>query len=208
MAAHKQRAAQPWRAQICTVAIFSLLTLCLAGCAVSNQASQQASNQAASMSLSPGSLTLQTGHSQQFTATVTGSSNPAVAWSASGGGISSSGLYTAPSAAGSFTITATSVADTTKAASASVTVGAPAAQHTVTLTWTASTSSVVGYNVYRGTVSGGPYTKVNSVLEAASNYVDNTVQSGAQYFYVVTAEDASAAESVFSSQVSVAVPTP
>ena len=32
--------------------------------------------------------------------------------------------------------------------------------HTVTLKWTASTSSnVVGYNVYRGTTSGGPYSK-------------------------------------------------
>jgi len=104
-------------------------------------------------------------------------------------------------------VKATSAADSSKSASATVTVSAPV-QHTVTLTWTASSSVVTGYNVYRGTVSGGPYTKVNTALEAATNYVDNSVQSGTTYFYVVTSEDASAVESAFSNQVSVAVPTP
>ena len=81
-------------------------------------------------------------------------------------------------------------------------------QHTVTLTWVASPSSVSGYNVYRGTVSGGPYTKINTALEAATNYVDNTVQSGTTYFYVVTSVDSSGVESAFSNQVTVVVPTP
>jgi len=45
---------------------------------------------------------------------------------------------------------------------------------------------VSGYNVYCGTVSGGSYTKINTTLEAATNYVDNTVQSRTTYFYVVT----------------------
>jgi len=215
MAAHKQRASRPWRAQTFTVAILSLLTLLLASCAVSNQASNPASNpvnnQSASISLSPTSVSLQTGGSQQFAATVTGSGNSAVTWSASGGSISASGMYTAPNTAGSYTVKATSMADASMSASATVTVtttAPPVAQHTVTLTWTASASSVVGYNVYRGAASGGPYSKINSVLEAATNYVDNTVQSGATYFYVVTSEDASAAESAFSNQVSAVVPTP
>jgi fibronectin type 3 domain-containing protein len=99
------------------------------------------------------------------------------------------------------------VADTTKSASANVTVSAPV-QHTVTLAWTASTSAVSGYNVYRGTVSGGPYTKVNSVLEAATSYVDNTVQSGTTYFYVVTSQDSNGVESAFSNQVQAVVPIP
>jgi len=159
------------------------------------------------ISISPTSASILTNATRQFTATVTGSSNTAVTWSATGGSVSGSGLYTAPNTTGTFTVKATSAADNTKSASASVTVSA-AVQHTVTLNWTASASSVSGYNVYRGTVSGGPYTKVNSVLEAASNFVDNTVASGATYFYVVTAVDASSVESGFSNQVSAVVPSP
>jgi hypothetical protein len=36
--------------------------------------------------------------------------------------------------------------------------------HAVSLSWTASTSTVAGYNVYRGGQSGGPYTLLNSAL--------------------------------------------
>src|SRR5207248_1110404 len=77
------------------------------------------------VAISPTSASLQAGGTQQFTATVTGTTNTAVTWSATGGTISSSGLYTAPSTAGTYTVTATSVADSTKSASARVTVTAP-----------------------------------------------------------------------------------
>src|ERR1700683_1823243 len=81
-----------------------------------------------SVSISPVSASLLTGGTQQFTATVTGSRNSAVTWSATSGTVSSSGLYTAPTTTGSYTVTATSVADTTKSASASGTVTAASAQ--------------------------------------------------------------------------------
>ena len=76
------------------------------------------------ISISPTRASLPTGGSQQFTATVTSTSNTSVTWAASGGTVSSKGLYTAPSSAGTYTVTATSVADTTKSASATVTVSA------------------------------------------------------------------------------------
>ena len=80
-------------------------------------------------------------------------------------------------------------------------------QHSAGLTWNASTSTVSGYNVYRGTVSGGPYIKVNASLVAVLNYMDLTgVQSGATYFYVTTAIDSSGDESVNSNEVSTTVP--
>lgn len=60
---------------------------------------------------------------QQFTATVTGTSNTSVIWSCSGGSISSSGLFTANG--GSYTVTATSVADPTKSVSTSITIDVP-----------------------------------------------------------------------------------
>lgn len=75
------------------------------------------------VTISPSIVSIGTGGTQQFTATVTGSANTAVTWTASVGTISSTGLYTASSASGTATVTATSVADSTKSASAQVLVG-------------------------------------------------------------------------------------
>jgi len=82
--------------------------------------------------------------------------------------------------------------------------------HSVALSWTASTSAnVAGYNVYRGTVSGGPYTKLNSSLVVGTAYTDSTVQAGATYYYVATAVDTSNNESAYSSPPAQAiVPSP
>lgn len=79
-------------------------------------------------------------------------------------------------------------------------------QHSVTLTWDAGTAQVAGYNIYRGTASGGPYTKLNSSLDTATTYTDSTVQSSTTYFYVATAVDSSQDESSFSNQISAAIP--
>jgi hypothetical protein len=80
-------------------------------------------------------------------------------------------------------------------------------QHSVTLSWAASSSSASGYNVYRSTTSGGPYTKLNSTLLTALTYTDSTVSSGATYYYVVT-DLTSGVESGFSNQATAVVPTP
>lgn len=84
--------------------------------------------------------------------------------------------------------------------------GSAAVQHTVNLAWIASTSTVTGYNVYRGTVSGGPYSKINSSVDGATTYADSTVTNGQTYFYVTTAVDGSGNESSDSNQVSAAIP--
>jgi len=85
--------------------------------------------------------------------------------------------------------------------------GQAASQHSVRLGWTASTSTVIGYNVYRGTVSGGPYSLVNS-SDPNVSYSDATVQAGQTYFYVVTAVDSQGTESVYSNQAQAIVPSP
>ncbi len=87
------------------------------------------SGPAVSVSITPTAVTVAAGGTQQFTATVAGTSNTQVAWSVeegtAGGGISSSGLYTAPgTGGGTYHVVATSVADTTKSAVATVTVAA------------------------------------------------------------------------------------
>lgn len=84
--------------------------------------------------------------------------------------------------------------------------GTTATAHTVDLTWVASTSTVVGYNVYRASQTGGPYQKVNVSLESALGFVDSAVNSGQTYFYVVTAVDGSGNESSFSNEASAVIP--
>ncbi|MGZ4877551.1 MAG: choice-of-anchor D domain-containing protein [Candidatus Angelobacter sp.] len=81
-------------------------------------------------------------------------------------------------------------------------------QHSVDVNWVASTSTVAGYNVYRGTVSGGPYGKLNATLITGLTFTDTTVSSGATYYYVVTAVAADGTESPFSSQVQAIIPSP
>jgi hypothetical protein len=79
--------------------------------------------------------------------------------------------------------------------------------HTVSLSWNPSTSSVVGYNVYRGTVSGGPYpTKLTSSPQNDTSFVDSSVQGSTTYFYVATAVDSDSVESVYSNQAQAVIP--
>ena len=60
--------------------------------------------------------------------------------------------------------------------------------HAANLSWTASTTLNVTYNVYRAAASTGPFTTpLNSLPIAGTAYVDNTVQAGQTYYYVVTA---------------------
>jgi len=82
--------------------------------------------------------------------------------------------------------------------------GTGAVQHTVDLSWNPSSSTVAGYNLYRGGVSGGPYTKINS--STLASYIDTSVQSGQTYYYVTTAVDSNGVESGYSNEASALVP--
>ena len=81
-------------------------------------------------------------------------------------------------------------------------------QHSVTLSWQASSSMIAGYNVYRGTNSGGPYSILNTALIQPTDYTDDAVAAGQTYYYVVTAVDTQDLESVHSNQATAVVPTP
>ncbi len=74
--------------------------------------------------IQPQSVNLETGASYTFKASVTGSTNTAVKWTATGGSISPDGRYVAPQNAGSYTVRATSQADSSKFSEAKVTVKA------------------------------------------------------------------------------------
>jgi hypothetical protein len=75
----------------------------------------------------------------------------------------------------------------------------------VNLGWTASTSGgVTGYNVYRATTPGGPYTNIGSAT--GTNFTDGNAIGGSTYYYVVTATapgSPATLESAYSAQLTV-----
>lgn len=120
------------------------------------------------VSVSPTSANLVTGAQQQFTATVTGTTNTAVTWSLSGAGcsgptcgtITAVGLYTAPSAIpnpATVTVTATSQADSTKSDQATVTVVAAVA---VSVSPTSANVAAGTQRKFTATVTGTTKTAV------------------------------------------------
>jgi hypothetical protein len=160
-------------------------------------------NSEVSITVSPTTATVNSGSTQQFGATVSNTSNTAVTWKASAGTVSSSGLFTAPKVTSttSVTVTATSVADTTKSASATVSVTAPqsvsitisptsvslnsgaTSQFTATVsntsntavTWTASAGSVSS----NGLFTAPTVTKNTSVTVTATSAADTTKSASA-----------------------------
>lgn len=91
------------------------------------------------VTVSPTTLSLNTGGAKQFNATVTGGTTNTCTWSCTGGTVSATGLYTAPGIAGNYTVKVTSTEDPSKSASASVTV---TAAPVVTVTISPSTVSI------------------------------------------------------------------
>jgi len=120
----------------------------------------------------------------------------------------------------SFTVTFTPTGTGTSDGSASLTSnaqnspgveslsGAGVYSHYVDLSWTASTSQgVTGYNVYRGTASGGPYSEITTAPVSGTSYTDSDVAAGTTYYYVATAVSGTE-ESSYSNQATAVVPSP
>ena len=58
---------------------------------------------------------------------------------------------------------------------------------TVNLSWTASTTTGVTYNVWRGATSAGPFSQLNTSAISGLTYADSTAVVGNTYTYYVTA---------------------
>jgi fibronectin type 3 domain-containing protein len=80
-----------------------------------------------------------------------------------------------------------------------------AVPHSVSLSWMENSGTVQGYYVYRGGQSGGPYSRVSSLL-SLSSYSDASVTSGSTYYYVVTAVGTNSQESGYSNEVQAVIP--
>ncbi len=173
-----------WRLLVGFVCIV-LATLGLAGCGASPGSSASNSKPATlALSISPSTASITTGGTQQFSASVTGTSNTGVNWLASGGGtISSTGVYTAGNNPGSYTVTATSLADGSTSAQAKVTVTATAPPGTASsitkdgITWTFSQPVPVGQFVTGDYYVVGPVTitAINPPPTTASPYENGSV---------------------------------
>jgi hypothetical protein len=81
--------------------------------------------------------------------------------------------------------------------------GGPSA-HSVRLTWKASSTPGVTYDLYRGVTPGGPYEEIQSGISTIQT-TDKTVSSGTTYYYVARSQDSSG-QSVNSNEVKAVVP--
>jgi hypothetical protein len=173
-----------------------------------------------------GSISVGGTETQEITLTNAGNSNLSISGvSISGAALSATGLSGnttlapgqtavvtadfAPKTAGRITgtITITSNASNGTSITVPVTGTGVVATHVTALQWQASSSTgQLGYYVYRSTVSGGPYTKLVGSPINGTSYSDNTVNSGTEYYYVVTAVSSDGVESSYSNQVTVTVP--
>jgi hypothetical protein len=184
-----------------------VVSLTLTGCgSQSGNSNSGGAPPAPSVSLNQTSVTLQEGGTTQFTAKVTNETNQSVAWSVDGvaggnsgvGTITSSGLYTAPSATGTHTIAASIVAApsyTAKAAvnvftlsvsPASATVGTTGTQQftaivqgasNMTVAWSvngaaggnSSVGTISSTGLYTASSSTGPYTVTATIASGGAS---------------------------------------
>ncbi|GEM_PF-1196021 len=69
-------------------------------------------------------------------------------------------------------------------------------------------ADIDGYNIYRSTISGSGYIRLNDSLLSGSDFADANVTSNTTYYYVVTAVDRLGLESVYSTEISGATCNP
>jgi subtilisin family serine protease len=156
----------------------------------------QGSAPAVSVTLTPPSVTLASGGQQQFTATVSGSTNTAVTYSLSPqtGSISSTGLYSAPTnitSAQSVVLTATSSADSTKSASAVITLTPPVSSGFTPIRVNAggsayTDSASIAWSADTGSTGGATWAVSNPILNTVSPVLYQTCRYGSfTYQYAV-----------------------
>jgi hypothetical protein len=158
--------------------------------------------QPASMTAAGGSVTVTSASSSNSQFSIAGISLPVTM---SAGQTVSFDVVFAPTATGSDSATLTFASNASNQSSEALNGDGIQTQYSVNITWNASTSSVVGYNVYRGTTPGS-YSKINSALDANTAYTDSTVSAGITYYYAATSVNSSGQESGYSTPVEVSIP--
>ena len=174
-------------------------------------------------SLSFGSVPVSNSQSKDVTITNSGNANVTIAGvSISGAGFSVSGgssVTLAPKQSETVTVNFNPKTKGALAGTLTISSNAPTVKislagtalqggnHSVGLTWTASSSPVIGYFVYRRTGTTGTFSRLASNIDSSTSFTDSNVVDGATYDYVVTAVSAEELESAFSVEVSVTIPS-
>ena len=147
------------------------------------------SNSDISIAISPTATRMASGKSQQFSATVQGTSNTAVTWSAIAGSVSNTGVVTAPVVTSDtrVTVIATSAADSTKKAIANVLVSPTAPTLSVTTSslnpaqpgtvYSSSLSASGGAAPYRWSLAAGAL-PIGFTLSGSGQLSGTTSQTG------------------------------
>ena len=78
--------------------------------------------------------------------------------------------------------------------------------HSVLLKWKPSPTPNVKYNVYRSTVQGSEYKKLNKRPLSELRYTDKDVRRGDTYYYVTRSMDGGGTESANSNEAVVTIP--
>ncbi len=155
--------------------------------------------------VSPATGIIPSAGTQQFTATVSNTSNVGVTWTASAGTVSSDGFYQAPSVTANtqVTIKATSTADSTKSGTASLTITAPVQSPlTITTTGLSGVTSGLSYSATLKVTGGNsPYSwslasgslPSGLTVKSSGTLSGTTTQTG-QFNFTVQVSDSSSPE--------------
>ena len=202
-------AAQPFE-RIATALILTIAAGISAGCAgllsgASSAVPPPTKKSTVQITLTPASVSVLPGKQQQFSATLTSTSNTAVLWHASAGTISTNGLFTAPqvfsSTSTKIIVTATSAADSTVSASSDVTVSpaeklamsAKLPEGTVGTPYSSSLAASGGvapytYRIASGALPAGFY------LDRSSGLISGMTLQGGAYAFTASVTDANSTQ--------------
>jgi Putative Ig domain len=202
-----QRSARKSSSSLTRVAIlmFSSAVLALAvGCSATNLSSSKQSTPAAGqiqVAISPASAALAPKAQERFTATVRGTSNTAVTWSASAGSILADGTFTSPATSNGtpITISAVSAADPSQHGTSLVTIQAVSklsiatsslSQASVNTPYSVSLSASGGVPPYSWATSGGSIAPGMRLAATTGAFTGTPTKSG-NYPFSVKVTDAS-----------------
>lgn len=168
-------------------ALPAMLILVLTACGINN----------VNISISPDKATVVVGSQTQFSASVGNAGNKLVTWSATGGSVDSTGLFTAPATAGTCQVIATSQADPSRTATAVITVVAP-----VMITPPAITLAPGGTQTFSAIMPATGDTNMTwSILEnAAGGTTGGTITTAGVYTAPINAADTAVFTIVATSQ--------